>query len=443
MLTRFFVLPLSIALLVMTVSEGQHIEVTIKGRVINAGGEQVGGVDVTWKGSGSDVGIATKTGPDGTFVLTGVEAGIGVISVEGDFYRSRHRVRVSPDSNPPFTLTVKTFAALQLQVPEDALPEEEVKVVVRNLETDVGRRFRFRTAWLRLDQRPEKLSDTERREEARRAIAYYLDPPPLVPGRYRIEATWDGKSLGSMDLTLEAGKTKAVTINPKGPLSVLDLKDPSDRVNLPEAMSSDKEETIPNIRPLYVDIAWDKEKQKGQILVKDTEFNLQELKAWLYPYARYRIDPDTMFSKVSLIIRCDKHAPFRLVQQVLSTCAHRDIQIYKIYLAVQRKRPGKKPVPGKLATFLPTRAHPEDKIQINLAMKNDQCLVYVNGRCVGSLPDATAKVRKRLESLASGPDAMVQIEPRTGVCHGSVVMIVDECRRAKISRIAFSAASGW
>jgi biopolymer transport protein ExbD len=511
MLTRIFVLPLSIALLVVTISEGQHIEVTlvnartgkpapnatvgirfserphfepkqgapagvfispelepgdyelvakgrgyiekqvegvrvqegqttkvtirlipagaIRGRVVNEEGEGVGGMDFWWSGPEADTWFRHATWPDGTFVFSG-GVGAGTIEVKGDYYRSRHRIEVAPGSNPPITLTVKTHAALRLQVPDSALPKEEVKVVLRNLEFNSSRAFQFRTSWVK------GFSEAERREEARMAIAGSLDVPPLLPGRYHVEATWDGKTLGSMDLTLEAGKTKVVIIDPTGPMEARDRKKPSETVNLPEVASADKDE--PSSDPLYVDITWDREKDEGRILIKEREFTLLELKAWLYPIARSMIEKETGFSNASLVIRCDKHAPFRLVQQVLTTCADRDIQIYKVYLAVERKRPGKKPVQEKLATFLPTRAHPPDKIRITLVIKNDLCLAYVNGRCVGPLPDARTEVREMLKDLNSGPDAMAQIEPGAGVRHWSVVTIVDECRRAKISRIAFS-----
>jgi len=302
---------------------------TIRGRVVNEEGEGVGGVDFQWSGPEADAWFGHKTWPDGTFVFSG-GVGVGTIEIKGDYYRSRHRVEVVPGSNPPITLTVKTYAALRLQVPDSALPKEEVKVVVRNLETNIGRRFRFRTAWMRLGDRPEELSDAERREEARRAIAYYLDPPPLLPGRYNIDATWDGKSLGCIDLKLDAGKTKVVIIDPTAPMEARDQKKPSETVDLPEVVSADQDEPTSDY-PFYVDITWDREKKEGRILIKESEFTLLELKAWFYPRARSMIERETKFSKAPLVIRCDKHAPFRMVQQVLTTCADRDIQIYKVY----------------------------------------------------------------------------------------------------------------
>ena len=122
----------------------------------------------------------------------------------------------------------------------------------------------------------------------------------------------------------------------------------------------------------------------------------------------------------------------------MQVCADRDIQIYKVYLAVLRIAPGEEPTAGRLPVFLPTKEHPPDKIRINLVLEDGRRLVFVNGRCVGPVPDALEKVRRKLEGLYRGPDTMVQIEPRSGIQHKYVVAIVDQCRRAKISRIAFS-----
>ncbi len=43
----------------------------------------------------------------------------------------------------------------------------------------------------------------------------------------------------------------------------------------------------------------------------------------------------TKFSEIPILIRCDKEAPFRQVQEVMAVCADKDIQIYKILLAAK------------------------------------------------------------------------------------------------------------
>ncbi len=414
---------------------------TVTGRVVDMRGKPAGGVHMTWQGGKARRMASTETKPDGTFILGGVEAGRGVIRFRGDYHLANRTVRIAKDANPPFIFKVKSRAALQVRFPGDALPENEVKIVVKHSERSARRTYRFRKAWVYESETYKDDSEAERWKSARETMDYALKIPPLRPGQYRIEAFWDGKALGSTELVLNVLETKIVSFGLDGSSRVEKEVELFSLTRLPLA-ESDMDDN-PQTRPMTVVITWDAKKRKSRIFVprtsrKDTEFTSDELKAWFYPIARSKIEKKTGFSGIPLVIRCDRDAPFRRVQHVLQLCADRDIQIYRIYLSVQRKRPDKKLTFGRLKTFLPTRDHPDDKIQIHLAIREGRCLCYVNGRCVGPLPDAAGKVHKMLEHLYSGPDAMVQIEPRTGVRLQSVVTIVDQCRRAKISRIAFS-----
>jgi biopolymer transport protein ExbD len=98
----------------------------------------------------------------------------------------------------------------------------------------------------------------------------------------------------------------------------------------------------PEKNRLTVNICYDPADERCWIQVKRAEMNLDELKAWMYPYARLKIDPKTKFSEIPIIIRCDRDAPFRMVQQVMQVCADKDIQIYKVMLAAAENKPDDK-----------------------------------------------------------------------------------------------------
>jgi len=103
---------------------------------------------------------------------------------------------------------------------------------------------------------------------------------------------------------------------------------------------------VPDKKPeknrLTVNITWDKATQKSEIRVKRNVYNLDELKSWMFPIARSKIEPKTKFSKIPILIRCDKDAPFRKVQEVMQVCADKDIQIYKVMLAAAEVKPEEK-----------------------------------------------------------------------------------------------------
>ncbi|MBN2490620.1 MAG: biopolymer transporter ExbD [Planctomycetes bacterium] len=103
---------------------------------------------------------------------------------------------------------------------------------------------------------------------------------------------------------------------------------------------------IPDKKPeqnrLTVNVTWDKREQQAAIRIKRTEMTLDELKAWMYPIARSKIDAKTKFSEIPILIRCDQDAPFRVVQQIMAVCADKDIQIYKVMLAAAEPKPDNK-----------------------------------------------------------------------------------------------------
>ena len=102
---------------------------------------------------------------------------------------------------------------------------------------------------------------------------------------------------------------------------------------------------IPDKKPernrLTVNITYDKESQVSEIYVKRDLMDLEQLKAWMHRSARTKINKKTKFSEIPIIIRCDKLAPFRKVQEVMQLCADKDIQIYKVMLAGKEKNPEK------------------------------------------------------------------------------------------------------
>lgn len=88
----------------------------------------------------------------------------------------------------------------------------------------------------------------------------------------------------------------------------------------------------PRKNRLTVNITWDPRSQKPTIRVKRSEFTLGELKAWLFPIARSKIEPRTKFSKIPICVRATRGVPFGEVQKVLDVCADKDIQIVKVRL---------------------------------------------------------------------------------------------------------------
>lgn len=95
----------------------------------------------------------------------------------------------------------------------------------------------------------------------------------------------------------------------------------------------------PEKNRITVNITWDDKSESSEIYVKQRPYTLDELKTWMYPIAKSRINKKTKFSEIPILIRCDKDAPFRMVQQVMQICADKDIQIYKVLLAAAETKP--------------------------------------------------------------------------------------------------------
>jgi len=110
------------------------------------------------------------------------------------------------------------------------------------------------------------------------------------------------------------------------------------RLQLPKAEFGE-EDKKPEKHRLTVNITWDDEAEVSEIFIKQDTYTLDELKAWMYPRARFKINPKTKFSEIPILIRCDKEAPFKMVQQVMAICADKDIQIYKVLLAAAENKP--------------------------------------------------------------------------------------------------------
>ena len=95
------------------------------------------------------------------------------------------------------------------------------------------------------------------------------------------------------------------------------------------------EDKNPEKNRVTVNVTWDPVQKVSEIWVKRQIFDLQALEQWLYPIARSKVNRKTKFSEIPLLIRCDKEAPFRKVQEIMQVCATPDIQIYKIMLAAR------------------------------------------------------------------------------------------------------------
>jgi biopolymer transport protein ExbD len=109
-----------------------------------------------------------------------------------------------------------------------------------------------------------------------------------------------------------------------------------------------------------------------------------------------------------------------------------------------------KTLEGKLATYLPTDRgvkctfevlSPIEKIRLKLSLRGDQCICMVNGKAVGVLPGARSRVFERIRHLHNAlPESPVEIDPDPAVPHLYVVNLIDECMRADVKDINFTAA---
>lgn len=83
-----------------------------------------------------------------------------------------------------------------------------------------------------------------------------------------------------------------------------------------------------------VDLSWDEAAQVGTNLVKRNTYSLDELKTWLYPIARNKINKRTKLSEIPVRIQASGDTPFSEVRKILDVCKDRDIQIHKVKLEI-------------------------------------------------------------------------------------------------------------
>ena len=107
-----------------------------------------------------------------------------------------------------------------------------------------------------------------------------------------------------------------------------------------------------------------------------------------------------------------------------------------------------KTLEGKLATYLPEQGvsgprdfeNPREKIRLKLSLRGDQCICMVNGKAVGVLPEAQGRVFERIRRIRSAsPKSPAEIDPDPAVPHRYVVNLIDECMRANVKEINFTA----
>ena len=103
-------------------------------------------------------------------------------------------------------------------------------------------------------------------------------------------------------------------------------------LQLPNSEMGTKDKN-PEKNRVTVNVTWDEETKTSKIIAKRQEYTPDELKDWLYPIARLKINPKNKLSEIPILIRCDKDAPFRKVQEVMQICADKDIKIYKVLIA--------------------------------------------------------------------------------------------------------------
>ncbi len=86
-----------------------------------------------------------------------------------------------------------------------------------------------------------------------------------------------------------------------------------------------------------INVTWDKVQRKSTIIWKRQEVDYTQLGKNLFPIATGHgmIDPQTRFSKLFVLIRCDRDAPFKTVQEIMQVCATPELKIYKVMLAAR------------------------------------------------------------------------------------------------------------
>ena len=109
-----------------------------------------------------------------------------------------------------------------------------------------------------------------------------------------------------------------------------------------------------------------------------------------------------------------------------------------------------KTLENKLATYLPTDKglspptailEPKETIRLKMSMRGDQCICMVNGQAIGTLPEARSRIYDRIRRLRRAlPESPAEIDPDPAVPHKHVVSLIDECIRAKVTKIHFTGA---
>lgn len=103
-------------------------------------------------------------------------------------------------------------------------------------------------------------------------------------------------------------------------------------LKLPQASESQTDEN-PEKNRLTINI-----NKKGEIMIRRTPYTIETLKPYLADAAR--LDPDLKnraISNVPVLIRCDKDAEFKKVQEVMQACATPGIRIWKILIASKKE----------------------------------------------------------------------------------------------------------
>ncbi len=90
----------------------------------------------------------------------------------------------------------------------------------------------------------------------------------------------------------------------------------------------------PEKNHVTVNLTWDEVSQVSAYWVKRNTFTLDELKTWMYPIARSRINKETKFSEIPVHIRAPGDMPFSEIRKVLDLCRDKDIQVYMVKLDI-------------------------------------------------------------------------------------------------------------
>ena len=91
---------------------------------------------------------------------------------------------------------------------------------------------------------------------------------------------------------------------------------------------------------LTINLSWDGATGVSTCWVKRTVFTLDQLKTWMYPIARSKINKKTKFSEIPVHIRAPGDMPFSEIRKVLDVCRDKDIQIYQVKIDTRNSGSG-------------------------------------------------------------------------------------------------------